>query len=378
MVVKNRQQRRFSVRSGLAALAFLPAAFVGCKTSSWAAKPSWWASNKTADASKLSTAPAFNGDVSKPSGSNTPYPVTTTPDGYVISDREGATATAAATASAPVTYGTTPPPQTAAVPTAVERGLPPAESPLSSVSPSVGGASPQVGPYASSSGGAPPPLDSTPASAGSQPPSVFTAAPPPTNSGFPTASPATDPAAATPLAGSGWSASRGSIDSLSSPPAAGGGATTPPLAPTRTADARSAAGFAPAAAATPAAAEASSRYGSATSSRFGGAAAGYDQAPPPAAFPTPLPTELPQQPAAAVPAASPAAPAVFPGTTAPPAQPAFPATQPAAPLGAPPTRPDPFYRPAGTSSYRPSRELLDDETEAPGGVQPVAFDEPAE
>ena len=45
---------------------------------------------------------------------------------------------------------------------------------------------------------------------------------------------------------------------------------------------------------------------------------------------------------------------------------------------APPTptrRPDPGYRPGGTSTYRPSRTILAGETGSePGGIQPVSFE----
>ena len=40
-------------------------------------------------------------------------------------------------------------------------------------------------------------------------------------------------------------------------------------------------------------------------------------------------------------------------------------------------RPDPGYRPGGTSSYRPNRAILADDDAAGGPIQPVAFELPA-
>jgi hypothetical protein len=40
-------------------------------------------------------------------------------------------------------------------------------------------------------------------------------------------------------------------------------------------------------------------------------------------------------------------------------------------------RPDPVYRPGGTSSYRPSRTILaGDDGAEPGAIQPVSFEMP--
>jgi hypothetical protein len=51
-------------------------------------KPSWWSfgGSAAADPAELASAPAFEGDVKKPSDSAKPYPTTTTPNGYVLND----------------------------------------------------------------------------------------------------------------------------------------------------------------------------------------------------------------------------------------------------------------------------------------------------
>jgi len=119
--------------------------------------------------------------------------------------------------------------------------------------------------------------------------------------------------------------------------------------------------------ASPPADQPGSRYGGVSGSRFGGGsfrstphdADAIEQAPTQAAI-EPFAAQPPQ----AFPAVVPPAPA-----TQPPSQ-GLPGTLP------PPTRrPDPGYRPGGTSSYRPARQLLDGQ-EAGGGVRPVNFNEP--
>jgi hypothetical protein len=318
---------------GLAAVAVVALAATGCKTGTAGIKPSWWSfGGTTADASKLAAAPTFTGSVEKPSASAKPYPTTTTPQGYVLTDTSrapGQVAQAPAQAEsvpATVTYGVTPPPATASVaatpasPAYPDTGKQP--SPLSSIAP-------QVGPYAG--------LPAEPASA----------------------SPA---ATAAPLAAAGF----GAAD-----------AASPPAQPAiqRVADARGAEGWpAPPSPAAPAA-TGDSRYQAATGSRFGGdsipASPAFNAASTPPAPLEPLPAAAAP---AAVPAASdfPAAPAAYPAGSS-----SLPAAASPSPSAPPARRPDPGYRPGGTSSYRPSKAILaGDEADVPAVVQPVGFESP--
>lgn len=322
-----REWRQWSVRHVLpvAAIGCLAVSAPGCRSGSWVSKPSWMTfGQKAEDAGPLSSAPAFAGDVPKPSATAQPYPTTSTPEGYSLPDATAQAATAPGAAPAAVTYGSTPPP--AAV----------AAAPTSSPSPTTSTAiAPQVGPYAATSPATPvgaavsptepsPPAWSTPA----------LAAVPPTTAAATTAS--TDPAAAT---------------VSTAPPPWASGATSPPAAsaaaspPQRYADARAASP-----AWTPAPLDGppitAGRYAESGTSRFSTGAV------PAAASMLPAtPPEL--QPATAAPATLP-----------------VPASDPATPA-APVRRPDPGYRPGGTSSYRPARATLGGD--APAGVQPVSF-----
>jgi hypothetical protein len=305
--VWQRQQDVVS-RRGLVVPALMVLAVCGCKTSSWSSRPTWLGGSPTASA--LASAPAFEGGVAKPSETAKPYPTTSTPDGYALTDstQPDAPKTSAAPkmAAAPgvVTYGSTPPP---------------AAAPAAPSTPNPAAIATQVGPYA--------PLHQSP-SAQSQSPS--------------------DPAGAV-TAG------------LAAAPAFGG-AAAPPASPSgeRFADARGGGWGAPQPAQPPAAAQPMAPMAAqppATMSRFSGGA----PAAPPAA-----PAAQPQW----SPAPPPAAPAAAPATPAPPADGSLPGAIP------PPTRrPDPGYRPGGTSSYRPTRSLLAGEDEMMP-VQPVSFDAP--
>ena len=158
----------------------------GCRsgTSSLAA-PSWWSfGGSGADPSKLASAPPFestpsDGKIQKPSQSATPYPTTTTPNGYAVADATKASPTEtappaiAASEPAAVTYGSTPPappapqyPSTAAAGSSLSSINPRIDSPPGS-SPQPG--SPQVGPYASLPAASSPPATPAP-SAPAMPP----------------------------------------------------------------------------------------------------------------------------------------------------------------------------------------------------------------
>jgi len=326
----------------------------GCKTGTAGTKPSLWTfgGGSPSDADKLATAPSFKGDVEKPSATAKPYPTTAAPNGYVLdgSARAGSSATAAAAPQVPaaVTYGVTPPParpESASIATAPPAGQ--------AAGGSISSIAPQFGPYGSLSADPPP----SSASATDLPPLR-----------------PIGPAAAT-----------------------GGVAAMPPdqPAPQRVADARGGSAWPEQ---SPAAAVGGSRYDSAPGSRFGGGNAIDQPLPATSARGLAPPVEPgpPTTPEAWTPPPLPASPATMPST---PAVPALPAAAGMAPLAAPamnpgaiappaalppavsppPTRrPDPGYRPGGTSSYRPNREILAAEPPVePSGVQTAGFETPA-
>jgi hypothetical protein len=320
MVRDGHSRQALHPRGGGFALVLLVAVAAGCKSGSWGAKPSWWGFGGTAPTSSLATAPGFDKDVVKPSETAKPYPTTSTPEGYALSpatktDASQPTGAAAPALVAPstVTYGAAPPTAAPAQPSPSATVAAPAQ---------IG---PQVGPYASIQ-----PQAQTP--------------PPPG---------AIDPAAA-------------ATAGLAAAPAFGD--AQPPAA--RYADARASESWAaspPPVAATggmqpmsPPAAQGDARYGQAAGSRFGAPAA-FE--PPPAAPPAAAPLE----PATAAPSAT--APAVVP----PPAAPGNPLPGGISP---PQRRPDPGYRPGGTSSYRPSRTILAGDEPPAAGVMPASFEAP--
>lgn len=314
-----RQQFQAQVR-GSAALLLLVSLLVGCKSGSWAAKPSWWGGG--AGSSSLASAPAFDGDVKMPSEANKPYPATETPEAYSLARAPGGDATPTAPATpavepTSVTYGATPPPtnQATASPAAVAPAQPAA--PIA----------PQVGPYASLQ----------PAQATSS----------------------VDPAAAVTA---GFAAA----------PAFGEAAS--PTAPTRVADARGADSWT--SAPPPAAGIPDPRYGTATGSRFSTAFQPGAQPEPTATAPIAAPPAPPAPPAASV--APPSSPSIDPVPAAtvpglPPATPpaaieALPGT-----MSPPQRRTAPGYRPGGTSNYRPNRAILADD-DTTGDVVPASFE----
>jgi len=112
-----------------------------------------------------------------------------------------------------------------------------------------------------------------------------------------------------------------------------------------------------------------SRYPTSTGSRFGSAeAASFSPA---AAFPPTSPA-APTDAGFGAPAA--AAPFGAPATVSPPASSAAPGLL--QPSAQPVRRPDPGYRPGGTSSYRTSRTILADDS-TPAAVRTASYEEPA-
>lgn len=284
-------------------------AATGCRSgTSTFSSPSWWAFGNSAgaDPEKLAAAPPFDGKaadgtITKPSQAATPYPTTTTPNGYSVADanrglpNDPAVAATAPVEQAAVTYGSTPPPAPAlAAQAPAAPATAPAAAPIAATPPPGG---PQVGPYASLPGQIPTAGNAQPLT---PPPPLANATP----GGFP-ATAGYEPAA-------------------------------------RMADASALPAAEPAA---------TSRYSSSTSSRFGG---GLEPAPsaPPAASPVMQPVSPPAQ-------------------VSPPTQGAIQSSPPA-------RRPDPGYRPGGTSSYRPARSILADEQPSPASaVRTAAYEVPA-
>lgn len=368
-------QRR---RAGMARRALFAAALIGCgmpsigcKTGTSFAKPSWWTFGGTpkTDADSLAAAPPYGGDIKKPSESAKPYPTTSTPSGYVITGSASPADTAAqqfqaAQPQTPVVYGSTPAPQAAAAVASV----PPAAAPQQPTPSSI---TPQVGPYASLDGDSiPPPGQPLPPLSPSTTPSMGSLPSMASSPGVPSGPnmQSGQGMAGTPAETSLPNAAYSGFSNPSTASAAPAAMTPAMAPPPRMADARAAdpAAAIPAAAlpAEAAAAAAGSRYSTNTSSRFGGAeAASFPPAPAsqPSAYGSPLDTGLPAAPAESPYTAPPAAP----GLLQPSAQPV--------------RRPDPGYRPGGTSSYRPSRAILaDDSAPVSGDVRTASFEEPTE
>jgi len=352
---------------GVLACALVAAAATGCKSGAAMTKPSWWSfkGDSSSDSAKLASAPRFEGDTRKPSETAKPYPTTSTPNGYVIAGTGGQDVAAGQiqppSPQQPVVYGQTPPPAPAAP--AMTAGMAPA-TPVGVVgSPAQPAA--QVGPYASLGGDQIPP-------AGQPLPNIAPLSSSPTQPGV------GGYAGATPAGQPGETALPTTAYPGYSAPAAAG----EPAA--RMADARGvpdpraaeSAAFAGAAADA-----AGSRYASASASRFGGpqpasayptaaSAGGFGRPPESSAMPAMPPAMAPAMPPAGMaPATMPATPAATPALLPPSGQPAgMPTTPPA-------RRPDPGYRPFGTSSYRPSQAILADDSPAPAPVRTVSFED---
>jgi hypothetical protein len=335
---------------------------LGCKTGTSFTKPSWWTIGGTpkADADALASAPPYGGDIKKPSESAKQYPTTSTPSGYVITGTASpsdavAQQFQAAQQQAPVVYGTTPPP---ALPAATAVAATPSSA--TPQQPAATSIAPQVGPYAALAGDSiPPPGQPLPPIAPSTTPSM-PGTPSMAGAGMASMPSMTATPAETALPNTGYS-------NFSAPTASPIAAASP--AP-RMADARAA----DPAAAVPAAAlpveqpaYGGSRYPTSTGSRFGSAeAASFSPA---AGFPpasSAAPTEAGFPPPAA------AAPLGTPATVSPPASSAAPGLL--QPSAQPVRRPDPGYRPGGTSSYRTSRTILADDS-APAAVRMASYEE---
>ncbi len=269
------------------------------------------------DPATLAEAPAFDGDTAKPSSTAQPYPTTSTPESYALQPgQEAVLAAAGSPSQSPVTYGSSPP---AAEP------ITPSSNTVVSTSPQ-----PQVGPYQAV------PAAVSPAASSGVPDSLASR----TTSGPPAASPASRfsdlPASnAPPMANNapsgrfsglgdqrvaGLQSSTGAASSrFSSPPA-----MSSPVAPAFPA-------------ATPAAQGGGSRYSDTPTSS-------YEQ--PATSFPGTVSTA--QQSLSATTSAE-ESPSVMPTSGSPMHSPPVPPTS---------RRPDPGYRPGGTSSYQPASPII--------------------
>jgi len=323
---------------------------------------------KGIDDSTLTAAPKIEAPTTKPSAAATPYPTTSTPAGYVVNEGSptaGAAAVGiqtAATDPSTVTYGVTPPPQMAA------SALDPRSAPAIPESVPPQSISPQVGPYATLP--APPPPAENPTPPGLPPsapplepvpPPPALAGPPP-GGGYPVAPPAT-PSAFPSTAG--YEPSRVAD--------ARGGFAAEPTAP-----GYAAAGAVAGVAAAPALAPidppengTAARYAS-DRSRFGEPLPADPALTAPIAAP---PAEAGWSGSAGLPATAVAPPAVPPPAPFPTAPAALPAANPDGLTSPPVRRPDPVFRPGGTSSYRPAEQIfVDEQPVAPSAVRTASYE----
>ena len=299
----------------------------GCKSGASFSKPSWWAFGANTDPSQLASAPPHENEetsgvngVSKPSAMASPYPTTTTPEAYVMADDASPSPSERSASplpqypstddATPITYGQTNP--SLSYP---ETGN---IADADGMSKTPAGVSAQTGPYATlpvepSENGPAVSLDQTPAATQSRiaDSRVGSSFGDPVSSEF-----ATPP----------------SPDVLSQPQS-----SLP---------------------------SSESRYGEANSSRFGSnsiseAAVGASLGSPAVARPEPAPSQFEQDPIAPDP--------IKPGP--------WPGESPAGPTpSAPRRRPDPGYRPGGTSSYTPSSSILVGEPKTNTGVETAGFE----
>jgi hypothetical protein len=417
-----------TIRRGAICLILLTALLptgVGCRSGGMSGMKAWWpgqASEMEDAADGLASAPAFEGGIAKPSSKATPYPTTSTPESYVVSEADGspqfAQSQPSTTAtSPPVTYGMQPPElATAGSPAATETPVSPP--------PSMEAIGEQVGPYQPLAS-ADNPANPSPAPASGAAAGGFAAA----GSIAPGAFPPEQPLGAAPPAGAAaevrGTGSPGDPAGLaaSSPPAAaassafastpsGSAFSSPPLSASTAPSQGSSFGgavepvgtgssFAPPAGsfagtevpqgATADSPVAGSRFASAAGSGFPSEAVtpqaaetgsqGYGS--------SAAPWQPPQAALEASPASfgSPAAVAAAASRFGQPTPEEPDAAPPGSAGGVPPTgngppatrpgrRPDPMYRPAGTSSYRPAQPIFADDPEPSGPVRMATYEEP--
>ena len=300
----------------------------GCKSGASFSKPSWWAFGGNTDPSQLASAPPYENEessggtgVSKPSAMASPYPTTTTPESYVMAGE--APRSSSSSPSGSVSQLPQYPSTDDATPITYGQSNPPMSYPetgeIANVNESIqtpAGVSAQTGPYAT-----------LPVESSANGPSVaFDQAP-----------------AATPsrIADSRDSSSFGDpvspgFANPNSPP----NVSSQPQSPTNPSE---------------------SRYSETNSSRFGGSsipeAAGASLMPSAVEQQGPVPGQFEQDPVAPEPR---------------PTDSLVPS-----PVSSPPPprrRPDPGYRPGGTSSYTPSSSILVGEPKSDSGVETAGFE----
>jgi hypothetical protein len=376
----------------------------GCRLGGGSSMTSWLPGQGSvaSQGEELASAPPFEGEIVKPSSKATPYPTTSTPEGYVVpGDPETASEALVAAAppvatdpsgrAMPVTYGMKPPEVATMADVEASQNAPtfgaaPA-APVETIAA-------QEGPYGPLGGAetptATPPADTVTSRFGSASGTSDGAYPPEQTVGI------------APAAGSAFAADPAASDPpLSAAPE--GYATTAPVT--------SAFGQAPpvqqgSASDSPVA---SSRYAAAGGSQFGGAVPATQSSAFPAAAgdppvasgstwpPAPVESvanepvaETSTQASAWLPPPAASGPSSYDATersfdvagpaadAATPDAPAFDvqAVQPPSESGGLKRRPDPMYRPAGTSSYQPSAPIFSDEPASRSPVQMATFDEP--
>jgi S-DNA-T family DNA segregation ATPase FtsK/SpoIIIE len=371
----------------------------GCRLGGGSSMTSWLPGQASAvtQGEELASAPPFEGEIVKPSTKATPYPTTSTPEGYVVPGAPEAASASQVAAAAPagptppVTYGMKP----AEVATVAEATAPQTASTFGGAgSPAAENVAAQEGPYS--------PLgESSQAATVTPPPDTLTSRFASAGGTSEGAYPPEETVGIAPAAGSSFAA-------------------TPPVADSANASSDAYAAAAPQASAFGQASQvpqgsasdspvAGSRYASAGGSQFGGAAAvsepsGFAAAPATpgaaggSAWP-PAPVEATaSQPAAdsemqastwSPPAAAGGAAAYessersfdvsgagVEDSSSEPAAFDVQASQPTGEQGGLKRRPDPMYRPAGTSSYQPSAPIFSDEPAPRSPVQMATYDEP--
>jgi hypothetical protein len=317
--------RRWSLVLGtieLSCFILLVACGSGCKSGS--SMGSSWGSFGMGgpDPATLAEAPAFDGDTTKPSSTAQPYPTTSTPDSYALQPgQEAVLAAAVSPSQSPVTYGSSPP---AAEP------ITPSSNTVAATSPQ-----PQVGPYQAVPAAVSPAADSPALGSGVSGTLASQA-----TSGLPAASSASrfsGPSAsnAPPMANNAPSGRFSSLGDQrvaglqSSAGAAGSRFSSPPSMNAPVSPAFPAA--------TPAAQGGGSRYSNTAVSSFDQPATSFQD------------TDSTAQQSLSATTSAEESPTVMPTNGAPMHSPPVPPTS---------RRPDPGYRPGGTSSYQPASPII--------------------
>jgi hypothetical protein len=406
---------RTAVPAALAVFALCTVA--GCRLGGTSGMTSWLPGQTStlAGEEELAEAPRFDGEVVKPSSVATPYPTTSTPQGYVVPEAADSAsapqfaatppvpaadaATASMARTPPVTYGMKPADVQVVSGAAAPQGPSSQESLAQLAGDSI---APQEGPYAPLAptrpeGPATPPPDAVVSGFGAAGGTSAGPYPPETTAGIAPAASAASSFSSPPAV------QEQTASAFATPPSGGGSFPRPPAAAQPAAEGRApfVAEAAPAAAGSTMSAfgqQAAVPAGAASESPVAGSryASAGNSFEPPAAASGPdsygMPTtgmnhdlqaaeEMPVSPpvsAGAEAYASPVEPSQsgFENGTAYPASAEFGSPPPSQPEQRPGRRADPMYRPAGTSSYEPAKPFFSDEPEEAAQVQMATFEEP--